>query len=406
MFPLHLTIKLTLPISLVLLSMLTTAQVRGIAINDDGTTADTSAILDLNINTALIKKGLLIPRVTTTQRNAIPLPATGLLVFNTTTNWFEYNIGSTSSPSWIPLLSSLTGWKTNGNSGTSAGTNFIGTTDNAGFLFKINNTNAGFIDNSTNSNNLYFGLNAGHYGVSTGSNNLAVGALSLLANTSGSNNAAFGYSALSTNTTGSNNVAMGYNANNTLNTASNTTLIGYNATSNNSNSVAIGSTAQANNLQATSIGNAAAANGNNSTAIGNGASTSQNNAFILGNSSVNVGIATSTPNTSAKLDVNGSFKLGTNGSVLTSIIKTTGSLTSNVTFPLLNLAAVAGTITVPGASVNSNVIINPRSALPTGVCIAYAYVSSANTITVYFQSVLVGASTILTSLVFDISLLQ
>ncbi len=39
-------------------------------------------------------KGLLIPRMTTTQRNAIPTPATSLQVFNTTTNQFEFYNGT------------------------------------------------------------------------------------------------------------------------------------------------------------------------------------------------------------------------------------------------------------------------------------------------------------------------
>ena len=47
------------------------------ALNTTGSVPDTTAILDIS-NFA---KGLLIPRMTTTQQNAIVLPATSLLIF-------------------------------------------------------------------------------------------------------------------------------------------------------------------------------------------------------------------------------------------------------------------------------------------------------------------------------------
>ncbi len=54
------------------------------------TTPDTSAILDLSAT----DKGLLIPRMSTTQRLNLPTPATGLLVFDTLTMSFWYFNGS------------------------------------------------------------------------------------------------------------------------------------------------------------------------------------------------------------------------------------------------------------------------------------------------------------------------
>ena len=56
-------------------------------------TPDASAKLDITSTT----QGLLPPRVTTTQRNAIVSPATGLVIFNTTTNSLEYK----SSTGWV-----------------------------------------------------------------------------------------------------------------------------------------------------------------------------------------------------------------------------------------------------------------------------------------------------------------
>jgi hypothetical protein len=53
-----------------------------VAINIDGTSPDNSAMLDVKSTT----KGLLIPSMTTTQRNAIVSPAEGLIIYNTSTN--------------------------------------------------------------------------------------------------------------------------------------------------------------------------------------------------------------------------------------------------------------------------------------------------------------------------------
>jgi hypothetical protein len=56
-----------------------TAQAQNVAINADGTAADNSAILDVKSTT----QGMLIPRMTQTQRNLIGTPATGLMVYQT-----------------------------------------------------------------------------------------------------------------------------------------------------------------------------------------------------------------------------------------------------------------------------------------------------------------------------------
>jgi hypothetical protein len=69
------------------------------------TTPETSAILDISVDNlpANAKKGLMPPKMTQTERDAITLPAVGLMVFNTTTNrpnfwsgteWLNFN-GST-----------------------------------------------------------------------------------------------------------------------------------------------------------------------------------------------------------------------------------------------------------------------------------------------------------------------
>lgn len=52
---------------------------------------DASALLDLSSSS----KGILIPRMTTAQRNAVAAPSKGLMVFDTDTNSFWYFNGST-----------------------------------------------------------------------------------------------------------------------------------------------------------------------------------------------------------------------------------------------------------------------------------------------------------------------
>ena len=69
-------------------SFYTKAQV---AINSDGTSPDASAMLDVTS----IRKGILIPRMTTSEREAISSPATGLLVYDTDENFFWYYNGTT-----------------------------------------------------------------------------------------------------------------------------------------------------------------------------------------------------------------------------------------------------------------------------------------------------------------------
>ena len=70
-----------------------------VAINNNGTDPDESAILDIQST----NKGLLIPRMTTGQRTAIASPATGLTVFDTQTISFWYYNGS----DWTELNNSL-----------------------------------------------------------------------------------------------------------------------------------------------------------------------------------------------------------------------------------------------------------------------------------------------------------
>ena len=109
-----------------------TANAQGVAISTSSTPPANSAMLDVTSTT----KGLLIPRMTSAQRTAIASPAEGLIVYETSSDQFYYYDGTV----WKPLLSSTAGWNVTGNAGTSASTNFIGTTDVTDFVLRTANT--------------------------------------------------------------------------------------------------------------------------------------------------------------------------------------------------------------------------------------------------------------------------
>ena len=94
--------------SLLIISFLTLLMSEGlfaqVSINTDGSDPDASAMLDVKST----DKGLLIPRMTQTQRTAIGSPATGLLVYQTDSDYgFYYNAGSPSSPAWVKLSNAV-----------------------------------------------------------------------------------------------------------------------------------------------------------------------------------------------------------------------------------------------------------------------------------------------------------
>ena len=104
-------------------------------------TTDPTAALDVTST----NDGFLVPRVALTGRtSASPLtsPTTSEMVYNTATvadvvPGFYYWDGT----KWVPLLfGDSSSWEMSGNSGTTAGTNFIGTTDAVDFVTKTNNT--------------------------------------------------------------------------------------------------------------------------------------------------------------------------------------------------------------------------------------------------------------------------
>lgn len=89
---LKITYKEILTILLVLISISETHAQTGIGTQ----TPDASAALEIKSTT----KGLLIPKLTTTQKNSMPSPATGLMLYDTTLNCISVNNGTPVAPDW------------------------------------------------------------------------------------------------------------------------------------------------------------------------------------------------------------------------------------------------------------------------------------------------------------------
>ena len=73
-----------------LLLFFSSAMLAQVGINTDNSTPDASAMLDVKSTS----KGFLLPRMTTTQRDAITLPVAGLTIYNSTKNCNETYNGS------------------------------------------------------------------------------------------------------------------------------------------------------------------------------------------------------------------------------------------------------------------------------------------------------------------------
>ncbi|MBK9483710.1 MAG: hypothetical protein IPO01_00290 [Chitinophagaceae bacterium] len=177
--------------------------------------------------------------------------------------------------------------------------------------------------------------------------------------TSGSSNTAVGSNALLvTNADG--NTAVGRNAGSTNTTGTNNTLIGFNS-------------------------NVTASNFTNATAIGYNATVAQSNSLVLGQAGTSVGIGTNAPG--ATLDVNGTAIIGTNGTPLTGIIRSTE--VDNL--PIIAAGATSvRTYAVANTVLGASVYVSPANGLLPGLVIAYARVSVAGSVEVGFTNTTAG----------------
>jgi hypothetical protein len=113
---------------------------------------DASSILDITHNS----RGLLIPRLPLIDVNdvtTIASPALSLLIFNTATagvapNNVKPGFYYFNGTKWVGIGTG-TAWDLLGNAGTTASTNFVGTTDNTSLRFRTNNMERMIVDNTT-----------------------------------------------------------------------------------------------------------------------------------------------------------------------------------------------------------------------------------------------------------------
>lgn len=314
--------RVQLLLTTVICLVTTAAFAQNVAINEDGTAANANAILDVRSLT----KGVLLPRVSTAGRLAIP-NTKGMLVYDTTTNSYWFNTGT----SWQNLSQSAAtaaGWSLKGNSGTDSST-FLGTTDLKPIVIKANNVLSGRIDPRSNGNTFWGYSTAPSIKQDSAANNTGVGSSALSALTTGILNTAVGASALWSNSTGGGNTAIGYgsltvNSTGIANTAGGLNALGLNSNGNSNTAfgsyaafnmghgsfnTAVGMQALYNNIVGTfntaigyeagyffnvgdfntAIGaNSTTSGGSNSTAIGYDAFAIAPNSVRIGNSAVTV----------------------------------------------------------------------------------------------------------------------
>jgi len=101
-----------------LLVILSLGLIAQVGVNSDGSSPDGSAMLDVKSS----DKGMLVPRMSTAQRTAISSPATGLLVFDETTGGFWFYNGT----AWTDLSAADSDWTISGNDIYSANTGNVG----------------------------------------------------------------------------------------------------------------------------------------------------------------------------------------------------------------------------------------------------------------------------------------
>lgn len=243
---------------------------QNVSINANGTAPDNSAMLDVFAT----DKGVLIPRMTEAQKNAITNPATSLIIFQSNNDvGFYFNAGTPGTPSWIKLMSENdlgepvaiqdADGDTKIDVAGSGDDDIIRFEQSGTEYFRMdsgrfevvnsnnsvsigNNSGAGLISNNNSFQNVVVGNNSmnGVVGrdnlaigfnvmtsstsiavrentaigqqsmqaLTTGYHNTAVGRASLTSIESGFENTSIGRNTLSGNTTGSNNVALGNQA--------------------------------------------------------------------------------------------------------------------------------------------------------------------------------------------------
>ena len=225
---------------LLVIGFFTAAQVnaQSLAINTDGSTAQASALLDVKSTS----KGLLIPRMSKAEKNAIATPATGLLVFQNAPDsigFYYYN-----GTGWLWLTNSsqqdTVAWKTNGNTGLNDN-HYLGHTNVVPINFRIDSVRYGRLhptnfsvslgrdagslspssgnhisigdsagsSTTTTNTSIFIGKRAGRF-VTSGFNQIMIGTQAGLNTTTGSANIFIGAATGRDNVTGTGNLFLGH----------------------------------------------------------------------------------------------------------------------------------------------------------------------------------------------------
>lgn len=225
-----------------------TLDAQSVAINAPADTAHHSAVFDVSA----MDKGVLMPRMTTAERQAIVDPAKGLMVIDTTVNaLYMYDTDWQRIQSWISDLSpSSEIYDADRNTGINtepltnydriyyyiAGKEAFRMQNNSQNVPRLETANNVCIGDDSGMNlspsgyltgqrNVFIGEDAGHDGTTSGAN-VAIGYKSSEDISTGNNNVALGYQSAQNITTGSINVAVGMSALAGLTTSSSNTAIG------------------------------------------------------------------------------------------------------------------------------------------------------------------------------------
>ena len=178
---------------------------QNVGVNVSGALPDASALLDVSAAAlpANGKRAMLIPRMTSTERIAIPTPATGLLVYDTTTLQFWYFNGT----AWVAWLNEKDAWKIGGNSGLTGGTHFFGCVNDDEIELRLNGEDSGILSADVAA----FGYRAQRATDNTSTSSVSFGyeALGNAASGAQDANVAVGHQALNSVTIGGNHTFVG-----------------------------------------------------------------------------------------------------------------------------------------------------------------------------------------------------